>query len=133
MATILLADDNADLRAVYAPLLRAKGYEVVEAADGRQAIDAARQLRPDLLLLDVWMPGLNGFEVLDALRHDPAATRMRVAILSALGDADSQLEAFGAGAIEYMVKGLGLGEFLARVETLLGSGPGEAVEPRPSF
>jgi len=127
MATILLADDSADLRTLYAPLLRLHGHEVHEAADGREAIEEARRLRPDLLLLDIWMPGLNGFEVLDALRCDPAATRTRVAMLSVLGDADAQLEAFGAGAVEYLVKGMSLSEFLERVEALLHSDPIEDV------
>ena len=128
MATILLADDSADLRSLYAPLLRSRGHEVHEAENGRDAVAGTRALRPDLLLLDIWMPGLNGFEVLDTLRGDPAATRTRVAMLSVLGDADCQFEAFGAGAVEYLVKGLGLSEFVERVEAILSSGPVEAVQ-----
>src|SRR5436305_11791044 len=77
-ATLVLADDDDDLRAVYAPCLRAAGYTVHEAADGREALDLVREHRPALLLLDIWMPGLNGFEVLDGLRHDPAAGRLKV-------------------------------------------------------
>lgn len=119
VATILLADDSADLRAVYGACLRSRGHVVLEAADGREAIELVHQAEPDLLLLDVWMPYLNGFEVLDALRFDPAAGRMRVAMLSILGDGGSQLEAYGGGAVEYLVKGLSLAEFLSRVEGLL--------------
>ncbi len=128
MATILLADDNSELRSVYAPVLRAQGHIVYEAVDGLQAVALAQQVRPDLLLLDVWMPGLNGFEVLESLRSDPAATRMRVAILSVLGDADSQLEAFGAGAVEYLVKGMGLDEFLKQIEATLSCATVEATD-----
>lgn len=127
MATILLADDNPDLRSLYAPLLRSQGHVVHEVENGREAIVEAQKLRPDLLLLDIWMPGLNGFDVLDALRGDPATTLTRVAMLSVLADADSQLESFGAGAVEYLVKGLPLAEFVERVELLLAHRPVEVI------
>jgi DNA-binding response OmpR family regulator len=123
--TILLADDDADLRAVYGPCLRAAGYEVQETGDGQETVDSVRECPPDLLLLDIWMPQLNGFEVLDALKHDPAAMRMKVVVLSNLGDAESRLEAFGSGAVEYVVKGLSLDELLSKIETTLAE-PGEA-------
>lgn len=123
MAVILLADDSDDLRAVYAQVLKARGHTVLEAADGREAVDLAQGQGPELMLLDVWMPGLNGLEVLEALRHAPAMAQTRVAMLSVLGDADTQLESFGAGAIEYLVKGLGLDEFVARIEALLAGSP----------
>jgi DNA-binding response OmpR family regulator len=119
VATIVLADDCDDLRVVYGTCLRARGHEVHEAADGRTAIELVRRVRPDLLLLDVWMPNGNGFEVLDALRFDSVAGRMRVVMLSVLSDGDTQLEAFGGGATEYLVKGLSLAEFVERVEGLL--------------
>lgn len=132
MSTILLADDSAEIRSVYGPVLRSRGHEVVEAADGDEAIELTRRVRPELLLLDIWMPGRNGLEVLDELRGDPAATRTRVVMLSALGDAESQLEAFGAGAVEYLVKGMGLSEFLERVESLLAAGPVVVADPSSS-
>lgn len=119
MATIVLADDCDDLRVVYATCLRARGHRVVEAADGDEAVAQVRSHSPDLLLLDVWMPGRNGFEVLDDLRFDPAAGRTRVVMLSVLSDGDTQLEAFGGGVAEYLVKGLSLAEFLGRVEGIL--------------
>lgn len=128
MATILLADDSADLRSLYAPVLRSRGHQVHEVACGREAVEATRTLRPELLLLDIWMPGMNGFEVLDALRGDPATTHTRVAMLSVLGDADSQFEALGSGAVDFLVKGLGLAEFLERVEALLAVSPAETVQ-----
>jgi DNA-binding response OmpR family regulator len=123
VAIIVLADDSAELRAVYSPLLRTRGHAVHEAADGVQALELVRAHRPDLLILDVWMPRLGGFEVLDALRFEPAAARTRVLMLSVLGDADSQLDAYGSGAAAYLVKGLSLAEFLARVEATLAEGP----------
>jgi DNA-binding response OmpR family regulator len=123
----LLADDDQAIRAVYGPCLRAAGYDVREAADGREAVEAVRDQAPDLLLLDLWMPRMSGFEVLDALRHDPAATRLKVVVLSCLSDADNRFEAFSGGAVDYLVKGLALSEFLSRIAaTLAGNAPAAA-------
>jgi DNA-binding response OmpR family regulator len=71
---------------------------------------------------------LNGFEVLDALRHEPAATHTKVIVLSNLSDADSRLEAFGSGAVDYLVKGLALRDLLERIESALAL-PAAAAEP----
>lgn len=119
MATLVLADDDADLRDVYAIALRSAGHDVHEAIDGRDALDVLRRTRPSMLLLDLWMPCLTGFDVLDALRHDPAGSRLKIIVVSNLGDADSRLEAFEAGATEYFVKGRSLAEMLALVERTL--------------
>jgi two-component system cell cycle response regulator len=121
-ATIVLAEDEGDLRAVYASYLRSAGYSVLEAAHGQEALDLVRAKRPNLLLLDIWMPVLNGFEVLDRLRHDPAACHTRVVMLSCQSDADARLECFGDGAVEFLVKGLPLIDLLAHIQrTLSGS------------
>src|ERR1700716_1356086 len=116
MRMIVLAEDDSDLRALYATYLRAAGYPVLGACDGQQALDLVRTHRPRLLLLDIWMPMLNGFEVLDNLRNDSAAASTKVVMLSCLGDADARLECFGGGAVDYLVKGLPLADLLTRVE-----------------
>jgi len=108
--------------------LLAAGHQVIEAADGREALDSFHKQRPDLMILDVWMPNLNGFEVLDELRHDPSSGRMKILMLSNLGDAETRLEAFSGGAVEYLVKGVSLPDLLTCVngllaETLLLSDP----------
>ena len=136
MATILIADDDPAIRAVYAALLKASGHTPIEARDGAEAIDLARERRPDLLLLDVWMPALNGFEVLEAARHDSTLSRMRVIMLSNLDDADTRLEAFSLGACDYLVKGIALDALRGRVDsalvdTLLMSEPIDADAPSP--
>ncbi len=123
MGSIVLADDDEDLRAVYGPFLRSLGHEVWEAVGGLEALELVRQHRPRLLILDVWMPRCNGFEVLERLRHDPLSSRMKVLMLSNLGDADTRLECFEMGAADYLVKGLALGDFRDRIAHLL------AVEP----
>jgi CheY-like chemotaxis protein len=118
-ATLVLADDDADLRAVYVPCLRAAGHTVFEAADGRQALALVRAQRPSLLLLDLWMPALNGFEVLEQLRYDPCASGLKVVVLSNMADADSRLESFGAGAVSYFVKGIALSDLMAEIDRIL--------------
>ncbi len=119
MASIVLADDDEDLRAVYGPCLRSAGHTVREATGGFEALELVREHRPDLLILDVWMPKCNGFEVLEALRHDPASNGLKVLMLSNLGDADIRLECFEMGAVEYLVKGMSLAEFRTKVGELL--------------
>jgi CheY-like chemotaxis protein len=118
-ATVVLADDDDDLRAVYRPFLQAAGYIVWEAANGREAVELVRRHHPDLLLLDLWMPGLNGFEVLDQLRYDPAATRLKVIMFSVQSDADSRLEGLGGGAVEFLIKGLSLADLRMQIGRIM--------------
>lgn len=121
MATIVLADDHDDLRTLYAMALRAGGHEVREVADGDQAVDAVRASSPDLLILDLWMPKLNGFGVLEVLRDEPSLGHLPVAMLSAMDEGDTQLECFALGASEYWLKGMSLVEFGQKVQHLLDS------------
>jgi CheY-like chemotaxis protein len=122
-AIIVLADDEPDLRSVYATSLRLSGYDVHEAADGVEALELIEEHHPDLLLLDVWMPRLNGLEVIEHLRHDPLANHLKVVLLSNLGDSDTRLEGFSAGASDYWVKGLSLGELCQMVQRVLADEP----------
>jgi DNA-binding response OmpR family regulator len=122
-ATIILADDEPILRAIYAESLRRAGYDVLEVADGRETLDAIAVCHPALLLLDAWMPVLNGFEVLDALRHNPLASSLKVVMLSNLRDSDSRLEGFSGGLADWWVKGLGLDELIDRVRQVLSDEP----------
>ena len=117
--TIVLADDEPDLRAIYATCLRSVGYDVREAADGREAVALVAAHRPTLLILDVWMPHLNGFEVLEELRQDPLTTNLKIVMLSNLYDSDTRLEGYSMGVADYWVKGLSLTELQARVRQLL--------------
>ncbi len=131
MASIVLADDDEDLRAIYAPLFRSSGHTVWEASGGVEAVTLVREHRPRLLILDVWMPGFNGFEVLEALRHDPASNGLKILMLSNLGDADTRLECFEMGAADYVVKGLALSDLRNRVARLIAGPPGPDDQPPP--
>src|SRR5688500_15996245 len=119
-AVIVLADDEEDFRSLYGTTLREAGYQVWEAADGAETLRVVREHRPDLLLLDVWMPILNGFEVVEAMRHDPLSGSVKVVMLSCVDDADARLEGFAAGVVDYWIKGLSLAELRRRVDRTLG-------------
>jgi CheY-like chemotaxis protein len=118
VATIVVAEDEPDLRALYAEGLRRAGHVVWEAADGGEAVAQVNAHAPQLLLLDIWMPVLNGLEVLEHLAGSPQRVDLKVVVLSHSHDADTRLEGFALGAIDYWLKDLSVGELCARVEKL---------------
>ncbi|MFH0792783.1 MAG: response regulator [bacterium] len=101
---ILLADDEEDLRTVLGLYLQSKQYDVITAYDGLNAIDLAKSQKPDLILLDVMMPVLNGFEVCKRLKADPETSSIPVIFVSAAGQPESKELGFKAGAVGYLVK-----------------------------
>jgi adenylate cyclase len=116
---ILVADDNPANVKLLEDLLRYHGYEVEAAFDGESAL-AALQVRPaDLLLLDVLMPGLDGYEVCRAVRADPALAMLPVVMVTALGDREERVRGLDAGADDFLSKPLNPPELVARVRSLL--------------
>jgi signal transduction histidine kinase len=115
---ILVADDNADMRQYVARLL-AEQYEVETVADGEAALEAARQRPPSLILSDVMMPRLDGFQLLKAIREDDCARRIPVVLLSAQAGEESRVEGMSAGADDYLIKPFSARELLARVSARL--------------
>jgi len=113
---IVLADDNADMRRYLLRLL-ADRYEVHAVADGSQALEATRRLRPALVLADVMMPRLDGFGLLRAIRDDSALAGTPVILLSARAGEESRVEGLQADADDYLVKPFSARELLARVAT----------------
>jgi signal transduction histidine kinase len=113
---ILLADDDADMRAYVAHLL-ADDYQVVAAADGQEALDRIAAHRPDLLLMDGMLPGLDGNGLLRAVRADPETRLLPVIVLSARAGEEAAVEGIEAGANDYLVKPFSARELLARVRT----------------
>jgi DNA-binding response OmpR family regulator len=119
-AVVLAADDDEDLLALVVFRLERSGYTVIQARDGQEALDLARERKPDLAVLDVMMPKLDGFEVTRRLREDEATRRMPIILLTARAqDADVQ-QGFDAGADDYIRKPFSPQELRARVQAILG-------------
>jgi len=118
--TVLVADDDEDILQLVSFRLERAGYTVVTAADGQQALAAARQHQPDLAVLDVMMPGLNGYEVTRQLRADPATAAIPVILLTARVQEADVSRGFEAGADDYLRKPFSPQELRARVQAILG-------------
>lgn len=117
-ARILLVDDDDRERAMNAALLRGETNQIEFAASGREALDFARHWNPDLVLLDIMMPEVDGYEVCRQLRSDPATAELRVFMLTSLDDAASRLRAFEAGADDFLTKPLHRAETWARIQSI---------------
>ena len=113
---VLLAEDDRFLRKSAGAMLRRQGFSVLAAEDGEEALRLARTESPDLILLDVIMPKMQGFEVLKTLKSDPKTASIPVIILSNLGQETDSIAARELGALDYWVKSnLALEELAARV------------------
>jgi CheY-like chemotaxis protein len=120
---ILLAEDDRFLRKAAETALKRRGFTVIPAVDGEEALRLARAEVPDLVLLDMIMPKMQGFEVLRSLKGDPATAAIPVLILSNLGQDSDVQQALGAGAAGYFVKAnLSLQDLVKRVDDLVGGG-----------
>jgi pilus assembly protein CpaE len=118
-AKILVADDDTMLQRLISSTLKLEHHEIVQAANGQEALDLVRTERPDLVILDVMMPEINGFDVCAALRKDPATTTLPIIILSSLGQVQEKITGLKAGADEYLTKPIDPRELLTRVDMLL--------------
>lgn len=116
MSRILCVDDEPNLRRTLAANLRARGYEVDLAATGEKALEIARERLPDVVLLDLGLPGLSGLEVIRSLRH---WTNVPIVVLSARDSEFDKVGALDAGADDYVAKPFGMGELLARLRAAL--------------
>lgn len=128
-ARIAVVDDEADLAGILANRLRRAGYEVSQAGDGLAALELIGRERPDLVLLDVRMPRLDGIETLRRLRHDGATARVPVIVMTANAEAADRARALEAGANECLAKPFETAEMLARVRDLLAATRGEGDAP----
>lgn len=120
MKRVLVVEDNQDLALGLQVNLEVQGYEVRVVHEGTAVMEAARAFRPDLVVLDLMLPGIDGFQVLAELRT--AGVDAPVLILSARGEEVDKVRGFRLGADDYVVKPFGLMELLARVEALLRRG-----------
>ncbi|MBI4259408.1 MAG: response regulator [Actinobacteria bacterium] len=116
---ILVVDDDPDIARYVEVNLRSAGYEVSVASDGEQALDRAFDIRPDLVLLDVMMPRIDGFEVAQRLRRDPRTTNTSIIMLTAKALSSDKVLGLTAGADDYIIKPFDPIELLARVKGVL--------------
>jgi two-component system KDP operon response regulator KdpE len=115
-ARILIVDDEPNIIATVGPLLRARGYEVVSAMSGRAALQAVERDKPDVIVLDLGLPDIDGVEVCRLVRHTSSAP---ILILSARGAEGDKVSALDAGADDYVTKPFGAEELLARIRATL--------------
>jgi CheY-like chemotaxis protein len=122
--TLLLVEDNEDNRIIYSTVLRHIGYEVVEALDGAQAVALARSVLPDLILMDISIPGIDGWEATRILRSDPATRDIPIVALTAHALADDRERASLVGFTSYLAKPIEPRAVVAEVRRWIGSGSG---------
>lgn len=127
MARILVVDDQEDILQTTALILRKDGHDVVTASDGIAALETARSAGPDLILLDIEMPGMDGWETLRLLRLDPATHDVPVAMFTILFDLREKVRALKYGAQEYVTKPFEMEDLLRRVRRVLEAPQGGAV------
>ena len=118
-ASILIVDDESQNRRLLETLLRPEGYVTQTAANGEEALSAIAQEPPDLILLDVMMPGINGYELASMLKATPATSRIPIIMITALVDRDARLAGLKAGAEEFLTKPVDRAELWLRVRNLL--------------
>jgi CheY-like chemotaxis protein len=117
---VLLVEDEDQLRRVMKDLLERDGYTVAEARDGVQALDQVDRFAPDVIILDLNLPGLDGYSVLTQLRSRPTTRSIPVVVLTAKGDEDNEVRVFEMGADDFITKPFRAKALSARLEAVLG-------------
>ncbi|MBQ6355148.1 response regulator [Candidatus Saccharibacteria bacterium] len=137
MSKIMLVEDDQSLREIYSIRLTAEGYEVVSAGDGEEALALAVKERPDLIVSDVMMPKISGFDMLDILRSTPETKDIKVIMMTALSSEDQRQRGESLGADRYLVKSqVGIEDVINAVHEVLGdkaaAGAAPAVPSAPA-
>ncbi len=121
MAKILIVEDDASLYAIYSAELKLRGYEVYHCADGMQAMSMIRDIHPDLVLLDIILPGRNGLEILDELMNTDEFADQKVIVVTNYGNSENVRRALELGALDYVLKyNIVPSELSAKVADVLG-------------
>lgn len=121
---ILVADDNKHIRMLVQATLKVSDYEVIEAEDGEAAVEMAVEHEPDLILLDVMMPKMDGFDVLKLLRKRPETKDCPIVMLTTLSEESEQIKGWDGGANDYVVKPFNPAALLDVIERILSSASG---------
>ncbi|MEI7522186.1 MAG: response regulator [Candidatus Saccharibacteria bacterium] len=121
---VLLVEDDEALASVYVTRLEAEGFMIQRVPNGEDALSAALEFHPDLILLDVMMPKINGFDVLDILRNTPETANVRIIMLTALSQETDKLRAKSMGVDDYLVKSqVVIADVVAKIKEHLGMTP----------
>lgn len=118
-AVILVADDDPEILSMVSIRLKKRGYEILEAIDGTQTLAIAREKKPDLIVLDVMMPGKNGWEVARELRHDDATKDIGIVVLTAIGERMNEMTSPLYGADEFVDKPFEFAELEKKIAATL--------------
>lgn len=127
MARVLIVEDQQALANQLAEKLRSEGYNVQTAGDGEDGLDKIRAEPPDLIVLDIMLPKLDGLSLCRIVRRDPATAHIPIIMLTARSSEVDKIVGLESGADDYVVKPLALGEFLARVRAVMRRAPGRPV------
>ena len=134
MTKILLVEDDKSLREIYGVRLLAEGYDIVSAGDGEEALAMAIKERPQLIVSDVMMPKISGFDMLDILRITTETKDIKVIMMTALSSEDQRLRGEQLGADRYLVKSqVGIEDVVRTVHDVLGDIPSAAPTPQQTF
>ena len=118
MPKILIVDDDVDITEFMKALVSMGGHQPTTVNDSTKAIEVANSMHPDLITLDLMMPGLNGFELCELLHNDPEFANIPIVIISARDDHESKEKAIGMGAKDYITKPFGVDELMNKIKTL---------------
>lgn len=118
MPKILIVDDDFTITELMKALVSMEGHQPTTVNDSTKAIEVANSVNPDLITLDLMMPGLTGFELCELLHNDPKFMNIPIIIVSAQDDHESKDRALRAGAKEYITKPFGVDEFIGKIKTL---------------
>lgn len=127
MARIVIVEDEATLAETLVENLKEEGYDVHRSDDGESGLALIRSELPDLVVLDIMLPHLDGLSVCRIIRRDPTTTHIPIIMLTARGTEVDKIVGLESGADDYIVKPFGLGEFLARVRAVMRRAPGRAA------
>ena len=129
MTKIMIVEDDLALREIYSIRLTAEGYTIVVAGDGEEALAVAAQEKPDLILSDVMMPKISGFDMLDILRSTPELKDVKVVMMTALSSPEQRARGEALGADRYLVKSqVGIEDVVSVIHEVLG----DAAAPAPA-
>lgn len=124
MSKVMVVEDEASLREIYSIRITAEGYDVVSAGDGEEALAVAVREKPDLILSDVMMPKISGFDMLDILRSTPETAKIKVVMMTALSSEDQRQRGERLGADRYLVKSqVGIEDVINTIHEVLGDRP----------